>query len=162
MPRPASICPSRTGRGLGHVGSVRRRPAPVPIGIAELGTAFFVARSQGAQSGRRDEPLANAPFVFYLEEVHRYSRTSPISREQHECEVRYTTFPARSRNPPARRRPDMWPAFAQAVGLDVDAVEFVNISPQAKVADHGAPARSTSFPTSYNGHDLNAGRPSGR
>jgi NitT/TauT family transport system substrate-binding protein len=110
-----------------------------PIGIAELGTAF-VARSQGADLVAVMSLYANAPFVFY------WKKSSGIED--------VADFEGRTiGNPPADAARIMWPAFAQAAGLDVDAVEFVNVSPQAKVPTMAADQVDI-ISDFYNGHDL--------
>lgn len=110
-----------------------------PIGIAELGTAF-VARSQGANLVAVMSLYANAPFVFY------WTKSGGIED--------VSDFEGRTiGNPPADAARIMWPAFAQAVGLDVDAVEFVNVSPQAKVPTMAA-GQVDIISDFYNGHDL--------
>jgi NitT/TauT family transport system substrate-binding protein len=109
------------------------------IGIAELGTAF-VARSQGADLVAVMALYANAPFVFY------WKKSSGIET--------VADFAGRTiGNPPADAARVMWPAFADAAGLAVDGVEFVNVAPQAKVPTLAA-GQVDIISDFYNGHDL--------
>lgn len=109
------------------------------IGIAELGTAF-VARSKGADLVAVMSLYANAPFAFY------WKKSSGIET--------VADFKGRTiGNPPADAARIMWPAFAQAVGLENDAVSFVNIAPQAKIPTMAADQVDI-ISDFYNGHDL--------
>jgi NitT/TauT family transport system substrate-binding protein len=109
------------------------------IGIAELGTAF-VARSKGADLVAVMSLYANAPFVFY------WKKSSGIET--------VADFKGRTiGNPPADAARIMWPAFAQAAGLEEDAVSFVNVSPQAKIPTMAA-GQVDIISDFYNGHDL--------
>lgn len=109
------------------------------IGIAELGTAF-VARSQGADLTAVMSIYANAPFVLY------WKKSSGIEGPD--------DFAGRTLgNPPGDAARVMWPAFANAVGLEPDAVEFVNISAAAKVPTLAAD-RVDIISDFYNGHDI--------
>jgi len=63
-------------------------------------------------------------------------------------------FPGRSiGNPPADASRVMWPLFAETVGIAPDSVNFVNVSPQAKLTSlkSGAIDITSDF---YNEHDL--------
>lgn len=109
------------------------------IGIAELGTAF-VARSKGADLVAVMSLYANAPFVFY------WKKSSGIED--------VADFKGRSiGNPPADAARIMWPAFAQAAGLEEGDVEFVNVAPQAKIPTMAADQVDI-ISDFYNGHDL--------
>jgi len=109
------------------------------VGIAELGTAF-VARSMGADVVAVMSLYANAPFVFY------WKKSSGIETP--------ADFVGRTiGNPPADAARIMWPAFAETAGLAVDAVNFVNVAPQAKVATMAA-GQVDIISDFYNGHDL--------
>ncbi|MDB5622398.1 MAG: nitrate transporter substrate-binding protein [Devosia sp.] len=109
------------------------------IGIAELGTAF-VARSMGADVVAVMSLYAQAPFAFY------WKKSSGIET--------VADFAGHTiGNPPADAARVMWPAFAEAAGLAVDSVTFVNITPQAKVASLAA-GQVDIISDFYNGHDL--------
>lgn len=109
------------------------------IGIAELGTAF-VTRSQGGDLKAVMAIYANAPFVLY------WRMSSGIDGPE--------DFAGRTLgNPPGDAARVMWPAFANAVGLDPDAMEFVNISAAAKVPTLAA-GRVDIISDFYNGHDV--------
>jgi len=110
-----------------------------PIGIAELGTAFVV-KSQGADLVAVMSLYANTPFTFY------WKKSTGIEGPQ--------DFPGHSiGNPPADAARVMWPAFANAAGIPVDSVDFVNVAPQAKVPTMAAD-RIDIISDFYNGHDL--------
>lgn len=109
------------------------------IGIAELGTAF-VARSKGADLVAVMSLYANTPFAFY------WKKSSGIET--------VADFKGRTiGNPPADAARIMWPAFAKAVGLEEDAVSFVNVAPQAKIPTMAADQIDI-ISDFYNGHDL--------
>lgn len=109
------------------------------IGIAELGTAF-VTRSQGADLTAVMSIYANAPFVLY------WKKSSGIEGPE--------DFAGRTLgNPPGDAARVMWPAFADAVGLEPDAVDFVNLSAAAKVPTLAAD-RVDIISDFYNGHDI--------
>lgn len=110
-----------------------------PIGIAELGTAFVV-KSQGADLVAVMSLYANTPFTFY------WKKSTGIEGPK--------DFPGHTiGNPPADAARVMWPAFANAAGIPVDSVEFVNVAPQAKVPTMAAD-RVDIISDFYNGHDL--------
>lgn len=110
-----------------------------PLGIAELSTTF-VARSKGADIVAVMALYANSPFVFY------WKKSSGIKT--------IADFKGRKiGNPPGDAARIMWPAFAKAAGLDVNAVEFVNVSAQAKVPTLAAD-KVDIISDFYNGHDL--------
>lgn len=109
------------------------------IGIAELGTAF-VTRSQGGDLIAVMSIYANAPFVLY------WRKSSGIDGPE--------DFAGRTLgNPPGDAARVMWPAFANAVGLEPDSMEFVNISAAAKVPTLAA-GRVDIISDFYNGHDV--------
>lgn len=110
-----------------------------PIGISELGTAF-VAISKGAHLVAVMAIYANSPFVFY------WKKSSGIKGPK--------DFPGHTiGNPPGDAARVMWPAFAHAVGIPVDSVTFVNVSPAAKVPTLAA-GRVDIISDFYNGHDV--------
>jgi len=108
------------------------------IGISEMGTAF-VMKSQGADLVAVMALYANSPFTFY------WLRSTGIESP--------ADFPGRSiGNPPADAARVMWPAFAAAVGIPVDSVEFVNVAPQAKIPTMAA-GQIDITSDFWNGHD---------
>lgn len=110
-----------------------------PMGIAEMGTAF-VANSKGADLVAVMTLYANSPFVLY------WKKSSGIKGPQ--------DFAGRTLgNPPADAARVMWPAFAQATNLPKDAVNFVNLAPQAKMPTLVA-GRVDIISDFYNGHDV--------
>ncbi|HLS67850.1 MAG TPA: ABC transporter substrate-binding protein [Kiloniellales bacterium] len=109
------------------------------IGIAELGTAF-VAKGQGADLKAVMALYANSPFTLY------WKRSSGIEGPG--------DFAGRTiGNPPADAARVLWPAFAQAVGLAEDAVEFVNVSAAAKLQTLMV-GRVDIISDFYYGHDI--------
>lgn len=109
------------------------------IGIAELGTAF-VAKSKGADLKAVMVIYANAPFVLY------WKKSAGIDGPE--------DFPGHTLgNPPGDAARVMWPAFAEAVEIKPDSVDFVNISPAAKVPSLAAD-RVDIISDFYNGHDV--------
>lgn len=111
----------------------------VEMGIAELGTAFL-ARSKGAELTAVMALYANSPFTLY------WKKSTGI--EGPEDFAGHTLG-----NPSGDAARVMWPAFAQAAGIEEDAVEFVNVSPAAKVPTLAA-GRVDIISDFYNGHDL--------
>lgn len=109
------------------------------IGIAELGTAF-VAKSKQADLTAVMTLYANAPFVLY------WKKSNGI--EGPEDFAGHTVG-----NPPGDAARVMWPAFAEAVELEEGAVDFVNVSPAAKVPTLAAD-RVDIISDFYNGHDV--------
>jgi NitT/TauT family transport system substrate-binding protein len=108
------------------------------IGIAEMGTAFVV-KSQGADLVAVMALYANSPFTFY------WRKSAGIET--------VADFPGHSiGNPPADAARVMWPAFAKAAGLADDAVEFVNVAPQAKIPTMAA-GQVDIISDFWNGHD---------
>lgn len=109
------------------------------LGIAELGTAFL-ARSKGAELTAVMALYANSPFTFY------WKKSSGIESP--------ADFAGRTLgNPSGDAARVMWPAFAQAAGIPVDGIEFVNLAPAAKVPTLAA-GRVDIISDFYNGHDL--------
>lgn len=90
------------------------------FGISDLATSL-VARGKGADLVAVMVVYANSPQGFY------WLKSSGITGPK--------DFPGRKiGNPPGDAARIMWPAFAKAVGIDPAAVNFVNITPQAKNA----------------------------
>ena len=109
------------------------------IGVADLATALL-AKGKGADTVAVMAVYANSPQGFY------WLKSSGISGP--------ADFPGHSiGNPPADASRVMWPLFAQTVGIDPDSVEFINVSPQAKLTSlkSGAIDITSDF---YNEHDL--------
>lgn len=110
-----------------------------PLGIAELGTAFL-ARSKGADLVAVMAIYANSPFTLY------WKKSTGIDGPE--------DFAGHTLgNPSGDAARVMWPAFAQAAGIPEDGVDFVNISPAAKVPTLAA-GRVDIISDFYNGHDL--------
>lgn len=108
------------------------------IGISEMGTGF-VMKSQGADLVAVMALYANSPFTFY------WLRSTGIDTP--------ADFPGHSiGNPPADAARVMWPAFATAVDIPVDSVEFVNVAPQAKIPTMAA-GQIDITSDFWNGHD---------
>lgn len=111
----------------------------IPLGIAELGTAFL-ARSKGADLVAVMAIYANSPFTLY------WKKSTGIDGPE--------DFAGHTLgNPSGDAARVMWPAFAQAAGIPEDGVDFVNISPAAKVPTLAA-GRVDIISDFYNGHDL--------
>lgn len=128
----------QTGKGSG-ASSQQVAAGQADLGIADLPTAM-IARSQGGDLKALMAIYANSPQGFY------WRKSSGIAGPQ--------DFPGRSiGNPPADASRVMWPAFAQAAGIPVDSVKFVNVAPQAKLPAlmSGQIDIMSDF---YNGHDL--------
>lgn len=110
------------------------------LGVSDLTTAF-IARGKGADIVAVMAVYANSPQGFYW----RKSVSGITGPED---------FPGHTiGNPPGDAARVMWPAFAQAVGIDVDSVNFVNIAPQAKMPSLMS-GRIDIMSDFYNGHDL--------
>lgn len=127
-----------SGRGSGataqRVGSGRTE-----FGIADMATAL-VAKSQGAELTAIMSVYTNSPQGFY------WLKSSGIEGPE--------DFPGnRIGSPPADASRVMWPFFAAKVGIDPDSVQFVNVSPAAKIASlkSGSIEITSDF---YNEHDL--------
>ncbi|APX22388.1 MAG: nitrate ABC transporter substrate-binding protein [Rhodobacteraceae bacterium] len=90
------------------------------MGIADLGTTI-VARGAGADLVAVMNIFANSPYQFY------WLKSSGIESLR--------DFSGRKLgNPPGDAARAMWPAVAAAEGLEPDAVDWVNIAPNAKVS----------------------------
>ncbi|WP_245560758.1 ABC transporter substrate-binding protein [Fodinicurvata sediminis] len=109
------------------------------VGVADMATAL-VAKSKGADIVAVMTVYANSPQGFY------WLKSSGIEGPE--------DFPGHKiGNPPADASRVMWPLFAETVGIDPDSVDFVNVSPQAKLTSlkSGAIEITSDF---YNEHDL--------
>ncbi|MGQ9369249.1 ABC transporter substrate-binding protein [Azospirillum sp. ST 5-10] len=127
-----------TGKGSG-VSAQRVGAGISQLGIADMATALL-ARGKGADLVAVMAVYANSPQGFYW--LKSRGITGPKD------------FPGRKiGNPPGDASRVMWPAFAKQVGIDPEAVSFVNVSPQAKVPSlkSGAIDITSDF---YNEHDL--------
>ncbi|GGB47621.1 nitrate ABC transporter substrate-binding protein [Tistrella bauzanensis] len=127
-----------TGKGSG-VSAQRVGAGMSDFGIADMATALL-AKSKGANLTALMVIYANSPQGFY------WLKSTGINGP--------ADFPGHKiGNPPSDASRVMWPAFAQKVGIAPDAVSFVNVSPQAKMASlkSGAIDVTTDF---YNEHDL--------
>ena len=109
------------------------------FGVADLATAM-VARGKGADLVAVMSVYANTPQGFY------WLKSSGIEGPEDFSGNRIG-------NPPGDASRVMWPAFAQAAGLEPDSVSFVNIAPPAKMPSlkSGAVEIISDF---YNEHDL--------
>ncbi|MGQ2924161.1 MAG: ABC transporter substrate-binding protein [Hydrogenophaga sp.] len=109
------------------------------MGIADLPTAMQ-ARGKGADLTAVMVIYANTPQGFY------WLKSSGINGPK--------DFVGRKiGNPPGDAARLMWPAFAKNAGIDAGSVNFVNLSPQAKVA--ALKAKSVDIISDfYNEHDL--------
>jgi len=110
----------------------------VQMGIAEMGTAFL-AKSKGAEITAVMALYANSPFTLY------WKKSTGI--EGPEDFAGHTLG-----NPSGDAARVMWPAFAQAAGIEGDGVEFVNVSPAAKLPTLVA-GQVDIISDFYNGHD---------
>lgn len=109
------------------------------LALSDLATAL-VAKGKGADMVAVMAVYANAPYGIY------WQKSSGITGPK--------DFPGKKLgNPPGDAARVLWPAFAKSVGIPVDSVTFVNISPQAKLAalQSGSIDLTTDF---YNGHDV--------
>ncbi|MEO1105142.1 MAG: ABC transporter substrate-binding protein, partial [Pseudomonadota bacterium] len=109
------------------------------MGLADLGTAL-VAKGKGADFTGVMNIYANSPYGMY------WLKSSGIED--------VSDFAGRKiGNPPSDAARAMWPALAQAVGMEPDAVRWVNVQPNAKLAGlkSGAFDVTTSF---YNIHHI--------
>ncbi|MBY4597638.1 ABC transporter substrate-binding protein [Ottowia caeni] len=109
------------------------------LGIADLPTAMQ-ARGKGADLKAVMVIYANTPQGFY------WLKSSGITGPK--------DFVGRKiGNPPGDAARLMWPAFAKSAGLEPGSVNFVNLSPQAKVA--ALKSKSVDIISDfYNEHDL--------
>lgn len=129
----------QTGKGSG-ASSQSVAAGQSELGVADLPTAM-IARSKGGDLKALMAVYANSPQGFYW-----LKSKSKIESAK--------DFPGHSiGNPPADASRVMWPAFAQAAGIPVDSVKFVNVAPQAKMPTlmSGQIDIISDF---YNGHDL--------
>jgi len=127
-----------TGKGSG-IAAQRVGVGNVDFGIADLATAL-VAKSKGADLVAVMDVYANSPQGFY------WLKSSGIAGPK--------DFPGHKvGNPPGDAARVMWPAFAQAVGIDPASVTWVNIAPQAKIASLKSHAVDI-ISDFYNEHDL--------
>ena len=126
-----------SGKGSG-LSSQRVGAGTSHLGISDLATAL-VAKSKGADVIAVMNVYANSPYGMY------WLKKSGIAGAKDFAGKKIG-------NPPWDAARVMWPAFAKAVGLPADSVEFVNISPQAKAPSllAGQIDVTTNF---YNGHD---------
>ena len=109
------------------------------IGLADLGTALL-ALGQGADFKAVMNIYANSPYGMY------WLKSSGIEGVE--------DFAGRKiGNPPSDAARAMWPALAEAAGMDPEAVDWVNVQPNAKLAGlkSGAFDVTTSF---YNIHHI--------
>lgn len=129
-----------TGKGSA-VSAQRVGMGAVPIGISDLPTSMQ-ARGKGADLTAVMVIYANSPQGFY------WLKSSGITGPK--------DFAGRKiGNPPGDAARLMWPAFANKVGLEPKSVNFVNISPPAKVA--ALKSKSVDIISDFfNEHDLKA------
>lgn len=92
----------------------------VPVAIADFPTAMVAI-------GKGGDIIALMSLSSYSPQGFYWLRSSGIKGPK--------DFPGRSiGNPPGDAARAMWPAFARQVGIDPNAVKFVNVAPQAKNA----------------------------
>lgn len=127
-----------TGRGSAATAQ-RVGSGGTQMGIADLPTAMQ-ARGKGADMAAVMVIYANTPQGFY------WLKSSSINGPK--------DFPGRKiGNPPGDAARLMWPAFAKNAGIEPGSVNFVNLSPQAKVA--ALKSKSVDIISDfYNEHDL--------
>lgn len=127
-----------SGKGSG-VSAQRVGAANTEFAIADMATAL-VAKSKGADLVAVMTVYANSPQGFY------WLKSSGITGAK--------DFPGKKLgNPPGDASRVMWPAFAKQVGIATDSVNFVNITPQAKVASLKSKTIDITSDF-YNEHDL--------
>lgn len=90
------------------------------MGIADLGTAL-VNIGKGADLVAVFNIYANSPYGFY------WRKSSGIAGVKDFAGKKIG-------NPPWDAARQMWPAFAKSVGVDPEAVEWVNVQPNAKIS----------------------------
>src|SRR4051812_36074702 len=127
-----------TGKGSG-VSSLKVGSGGSPFGIADLAT-MLVARSKGADVVAVMSIYANTGQTFYW--LKSYGVNGAKDFPGHKIG-----------NPPGDASRVMWPAFAKAANIDPAAVNFVNISPQAKLPSLKSHAVDI-ISDFYNEHDL--------
>jgi NitT/TauT family transport system substrate-binding protein len=127
-----------TGRGSAATAQ-RVGSGGTQMGIADLPTAMQ-ARGKGADLTAVMVIYANTPQGFY------WLKSSGINGPK--------DFPGRKiGNPPGDAARLMWPAFAKNASIEPGSVNFVNLSPQAKVA--ALKSKSVDIISDfYNEHDL--------
>ena len=127
-------------QGKGSAGAVQRTGiGQTDMGLADLGTAL-IAKGKGAEFTAVMNVYANSPQGMY------WLKSSGIESVE--------DFAGRKiGNPPSDAARAMWPALAQAVGIDPDSVTWVNVQPNAKLAGlkSGAFDVTSSF---YNIHHI--------
>ena len=109
------------------------------MGLSDLGTVLVVM-GKGAEVVAVMNVYANSPYGMY------WLKSSGIEGPK--------DLPGHSiGNPPADAARQMWPALAEAAGIDVDSVSWVNIQANAKLSalKSGAIDATTSF---YNIHHI--------
>ena len=90
------------------------------VGLSDLGTVL-VAKGKGADLVGVMNVYANSPYGMYwlkssgIEDIHDFAGK-------------------KIGNPPTDAARAMWPALAKSVGMDPDAVTWVNVQPNAKLA----------------------------
>lgn len=126
------------GRGSG-VSAQRIGAGNTEFAVADMATAL-VAKSKGADIVAVMTVYANSPQGFY------WLKSSGITGAKDFAGKKIG-------NPPGDASRVMWPAFAKQVGLTPDAVTFVNVTPQAKVASLKSKAIDITSDF-YNEHDL--------
>jgi NitT/TauT family transport system substrate-binding protein len=127
-----------TGKGSG-VSALKVGSSGSPFGIADLAT-MLVARGKGADDVAVMSIYANTGQTFY------WLKTYGVNGVK--------DFPGHKiGNPPGDASRVMWPAFAKAVGIAPDSVNFVNIGPTAKIAALKTHAVDI-ISDFYNEHDL--------
>jgi len=109
------------------------------IGLADL-PPVFVAIGKGADSVAVYNVYANSPYGFY------WLKSSGIEGPKDFAGKKIG-------NPPWDAARQMWPAFAENVGIDPESVTWVNVQPNAKLAalKSGSIDVTTSF---YNIHHI--------
>ncbi len=127
-----------TGRGSA-LSAQRVGAGGVPVGISDLPTAMQI-KGKGADIRAVMVIYANSPQGFY------WLKSSGINGPKDFAGKKIG-------NPPGDAARLMWPAFASKVGLEAKSVNFVNLSPQAKVA--ALKSKSVDVISDfYNEHDL--------
>jgi NitT/TauT family transport system substrate-binding protein len=106
------------GKGSG-VSSLKVGSGGSAFGVADLAT-MLVARGKGADVVAVMSIYANTGQTFYW--LKSYGINGPKDFPGHKIG-----------NPPGDASRVMWPAFAKAVGIAPDAVNFVNVGPTAKI-----------------------------
>src|SRR6476661_5592922 len=126
------------GKGSG-VSAAKVGSGGSPFGIADLAT-MLVAKSKGADDVAVMSIYANTGQTFYW--LKSYGVNGAKDFAGHKIG-----------NPPGDASRVMWPAFAKAAGIDPNAVNFVNIAPQAKLPSLKSHAVDI-ISDFYNEHDL--------